>query len=453
MGRKGILTAKDSIRIPPSNLGAEKALLRNEILFESIIPEVAEILDPEDFYSDIHQSIQKTLLKMRSDGLPISYGTLADSLQSGKLWSDAGETVTQFIHQLEYDSPEWLGNARYAIAEAKMIAECARRRRAINAARTLEDAAWDQSKDMDEVGIEFAKSSETISADYRNKSPWRSLKEFEIEAAIEFGHGRKPTRFIGITEIDDAIGGVANGENVVIGGETSHGKTMTVLQWLDMASRQGVPSLLISLEMKGKGLAARRLSGATNLPEDLWQSENYKLIEDVEERYHRKSSIIIAENCGHISEVERAIERAVREFGVGIVALDYLQLVKGDGYNREQQVADVSRRWKQALLKFDVIGLMLAQLNRESAKLNRLPKLSDLRESGAIEQDADIVLFPYWAAKNDKGADVHLYQIGIAKTRQRGTKTPVVAMRIDPVKQWLFPLDPEAHQRAMDWNN
>lgn len=440
-----------ALRVPPNNLDAEMCLLSNEILMEEMIDEIADAVTPEDFYNDCNATIQRTLLKMRADQSPIDFLTVMDRLRADGLLEDVGGAY-RFL-EIEKKTPHRIADVRYALSYADAIVKESRRRQAIEAAELLGRQAWDEKRNIDGIVESLSKTASLLMDRMKIRTPWKSLRDHEIEVAGELAEGRQPTRYIGIRELDDAVDGVANGENVVIAGETMHGKTMVCLQWLDCASFHGVKSLFISKEMSGKALATRRLSGSTDLPKDSWYSHNSQLVEDINRRYENRADIIVGEECDTISDVERAIERAVRDHGIGVVALDYVQLVKGDGQNREQQVADVSRRWKRALVKHDIIGLLLAQVNSEAFKDKRRPRLQDIRETKAIGHDADLAVFVYWEAKHNTAASPFLYRLLIEKTRQRGLKVPVIEMRVDPVKQWLFPIRPEdsVSQSAIDF--
>jgi replicative DNA helicase len=167
--------------------------------------------------------------------------------------------------------------------------------------------------------------------------------------------------------------------------------------------------------------------------------ETSRLRFDANEHFKQRAPIIIAEKCSTAAGAERAIETAVRKHGVKIVAVDYAQLLKGTGDNEQERIGDVSQRMKDMAMKHDLIVLLLAQLNRGiESRDDRTPTLGDLRGSGSLEQDADVVLFPVWPWKFDAGyPQVREYRIYQEKNRSRGRKELLTIMRINPERQRL----------------
>lgn len=427
----------------PANASAELAILTNEIAFEEMIDSVREIVAPEDFSNDIYGSVQRILLAMRDNQELIDFVTVAEKFMALGVFEDFGGPV--FLATLTEGAPSRMADAEYAVRHALVVKEKSHRRRALQEAESLLAFARDETKPVGEIWKGISEAAERSLQKLSNASQARTMRDYALSVARVYSEGKKATKYIGIRPIDDAIRGVAEGENVVIAGLTSHGKTMITMQWLHEAARRGIPSMIISKEMSGEALASRVIPGLTSLSEEVgeWHIENERLVFDIESHYRDLAPIIVCEHCGNVRDMERQIERAVREHKIQLVALDYLQLVDGAGLTREQQVADVSRRWKQSLMKNKLIGLLLSQLNREASKFNRAPQLSDLKDSGSVEQDADIVLFPFWEAKTPgSSADPFLYRVYVAKSRQRGTKVPVIELRVDPAKQWLYEAEP-----------
>lgn len=443
-----------NIRIASQDLMAERSVLSLEMLEPTgfYIQLARQILKPEDFYWPVHSEIHRAILAVAdrnqvADSLSVrgelrARGTFnVDESNGGdEVTGNAREVDEMYFREVLGTVQQW--QAYDVQSHAVIVAQCARRRRYVAIAERLLQGGYDNRMPFDdlyEIGsIELRK---LLSDHPGEKNRPKSLKEHAMNIAEKYGRNEKPTRFIGIGPVDDMIGGVADGEMVVIGGQTSMGKTLCTMQWLHEAAAKGVSSMIISNEMPGESLATRVIPAMTNMEERLWSNSSGDLKWDIEKFYENKGSITVFDRCPTIADVERAVERGSREFKAEIVALDYVQLVKGDGQSREQQVGDVSRRFKQSLMKHSMIGLLLSQLNRESTKNIRTPVLSDLRDSGSIEQDADIVLFPYWEAKVNQRADPTSYRFYQAKNRLRGMKQTSVEMRIDPSKQWLYPLD------------
>lgn len=403
-----------------------------------------EIISPEDFYANANQLMMRAILAIRDRGEGVDIVTVKAELASKGQLDDAGGP----------DKIDWIANfslranAQFA-DNAEVIFQLAQKRRCQEAGRLLSERGYDPTESAEGMFEAFSKSLNSIAERMgRRKDKPKTIADHVRNVARLRGQGVELSSYIGIPNLDAATRGVARGENVVIGGMTGHGKTLVAAQNLHQASERGVPGLFITREMTGDDLGSRILGGMTTVPEDLWQQESATVLRHVDEFYANRAPIFVAESPTSISDVEKVIQWSVKEHKIGIVALDYVQLVKGDGQNREQQVGDVSRRFKQCLLKHRIVGLLLSQLNREPARLGRMPILSDLRDSGSVEQDADIVVFAYWEAKCNPKADANLYRLIIAKNRKRGIQSPIVEMRIDPYRQWLFPIEPEDQWEA-----
>src|SRR5262249_44902708 len=147
--------------------------------------------------------------------------------------------------------------------------------------------------------------------------------------------------------------------------------------------------------------------------------------------------------CQTISAVERTIERAVESHGIRLACVDYAQLIQGRGETKEQRVSDVSTRLKSLAMKHELIVLLLCQLNRQlTVRSNQIPELSDLRDSGGLEQDCDVCLMLHWPWKlSDTYKPVNEYRVYCRKNRNRGIGEHVVTMRVRPDRQRLEPWD------------
>lgn len=239
----------------------------------------------------------------------------------------------------------------------------------------------------------------------------------------------------GVEELDRSIDGIAPGEICVIAARPSHGKTAFAMQWIDHASECGMPCLLISEEMSASELGKRALLSITHLSEEVW-TENRKDIDAVVDDHHRRRTILVAESCQTIDEVERQIDEQCSLNDVQLVAVDYLQLLGSNHNSRYDSVTEISRRLKQSATRNDVAMIVLCQLNREVEKRDGFePRLSDLRESGQIEQDADLVLMLQWPTRHDKSANENAYRIFCAKRRNGPIRTPVVLTEFDASRQ------------------
>lgn len=262
--------------------------------------------------------------------------------------------------------------------------------------------------------------------------------------------GGQRTLSVGIPALDRAIGGVALGELVVIGARPSHGKSLVAMQWLDAAAAKQHSGLIVSEEMSAMALARRSLLFLSDVSESEWQSNNRRLVFDINEHFAERAEVMIAESCGTAAMAEKMIDEAVSKHGVSIVAVDYAQLLRGDGANRYEQVTNTSVRLKQCAVRNNIVLLLLCQLSRDIDKRpDRVPKMSDLRDSGQIEQDADVILFLQWPWKDVPTYEhPNEYRVYVAKNRNRGISESVIQMQIRASRQRL-----EEAARAEDVGN
>jgi KaiC/GvpD/RAD55 family RecA-like ATPase len=241
----------------------------------------------------------------------------------------------------------------------------------------------------------------------------------------------------GIADLDRSIDGVAAGEVVVIAARPGHGKSAMGFQWLDYAAQQNVPGLLLSEEMAAEQVGKRHLSSVSRLSNEHWTKQSVKRLRKELDDYHAQPAPVhLVENCGTIDRAEEIIDQFCAMHGVGIVAVDYLQLLGGRATDRYEVVTEVSRRIKQCAARNGVRMLLLCQLNREVEKRHdNEPRLSDLRESGQIEQDADMILFLQWPCKFDANMPRNVYRIYCAKRRNGPIRQSLIETTFDPDRQ------------------
>ncbi len=244
----------------------------------------------------------------------------------------------------------------------------------------------------------------------------------------------------GLPYLDESIGGLARGEMVVIAGRPSHGKTLVGLQMLDKLSEE-VAVMMISEEMAARLLAERMVAGITTVKPEEWEFHRDVVKRELQRHLQQRKPYLIAEMCGTVDRVMQAIERAKEEHDIGAVAVDYLQLLRGNEGSRYEQVSAASIALKQAAVHYDVVVLALCQLNRGiENRPTSSPKLSDLRDSGQIEQDADVMIFVEWLHKTaPEKYEKHEYKLSVGKNRNRGTKQHVIRCTFIPEKQRIYP--------------
>lgn len=245
-----------------------------------------------------------------------------------------------------------------------------------------------------------------------------------------------PAIATGLQELDASIEGIGPGEMCVIAARPSHGKSAFGLQWLENAAGHGVPCLFISEEMSRRELAKRALLRVTEVEAENWIREKRKLHKEVD-RYHQgRATIYGVESCQNIEAAEKVIDQHCQLHGVQLVAVDYLQLLDSKGSSRYESVTEISKRLKQAALRNKCSVLALCQLNREIEKRpGNTPKMSDMRESGQIEQDADLILSLEWPYKIDPNSDPDKYNVWCLKRRNGGIRSQLVTTVFNPERQ------------------
>lgn len=285
-----------------------------------------------------------------------------------------------------------------------------------------EENGYEKGERDDWVCRTVAKAYEFVISRQEKKSIETStLKEASIAYIDSLVDGHEPIIGSGIHEIDFAVAGVALGEMCVLAARPGHGKTAMGLNWVMNAAARQVESLVISEEMTKIALGKRALLRISEIASEEWPEHLPSLKKEVEAFHTNRNPIHLVENCHTIDRCEEVIDQHCAVFGVKLVAVDYLQLLSGRGSNRYENVTEISMRLKKAALRNNCALLTLCQLNRGiDSRENHEPKLSDLRESGQIEQDADLVIFGQWAWKVDPQINPEVYYFYFAKNRNRG---------------------------------
>jgi replicative DNA helicase len=250
-------------------------------------------------------------------------------------------------------------------------------------------------------------------------------------------NGQQPHLSSGISELDDSIDGIARGEVCIIAARPGHGKTALAAQWCDYASQHGEACLLISEEMSATEIGKRRLLSVSNVPQEQWvQASVPHMRGEIDEHHAIAAPVYVVENCYTIDRAEEIIDQFCGLHGVSVVAIDYLQLLGARSGDRYEVVTEISRRVKQATRRNGCRTILLSQLNREVEKRPDFePRLSDLRESGQIEQDADLVLFAQWPCRFDSDIPEDEYRIWCAKRRNGPIRSPKIQTRFNASRQ------------------
>jgi replicative DNA helicase len=400
-------TSSDHLRVPPQNIEAEMSVLGSLMLDKDAIIQVADIARVGDFYKDDHNRIYEAILKLYEDNEPIDVLSLANRLEETSLLEKVGGS--SYLASLVNTVP----SATNVVHYAKVVQKKALLRRLIAAASEIVEMGFDESEDVQKVLDEaeqklFAVSQKYIKQDF---IPIKSILESAFNRIDELH--KSDNAFRGVQthfpDLDGLLAGLQNSDLLILAARPSIGKTTFAL---DIARQVGVyskvPVGIFSLEMGSDQLIDRMLAAQAGV--DLWRLRTGKLSSDGPgndfERLSDAMGVlseapIFIDDSGslNIMEMRTMARRLQAEHNLGLIIIDYLQLMEGrsrGGDNRVQEISEISRGLKQLARELNIPVIALSQLSRAvESRPDQVPKLSDLRESGSIEQDADVVMFLY----------------------------------------------------------
>ncbi len=399
--RKNPAIARDYGKIPPQALDLEEAVLGAIMLEKDAILSVLDILEPGSFYKEAHQQIYSAAQLLSQQEKPIDLLTMTEELRRQEKLESVGGVV--YIAQLT----SRVGSAAHLEYHARIVAQKYIQRELIRVSSDIQERAFDETSDVDDLLDYSERELLNIAEGHIKKETVRinSLLKTAIEQIEEAGKRKDSLSGVpsGFTRLDRITSGWQNSDLIIIAARPSMGKTAFVLSMArNMAVDHDRPVAFFSLEMSSIQLVNRLIIGETQLPSDKirtgrlenyeWEQLEYK-IKDLE-----KAPIYVDDTPAiSIFEFRAKCRRLKQKYNIQAVVIDYLQLMTGskDSGSREQEVSNISRSLKSVAKELDIPIIALSQLNRsvEMRSGNKRPQLSDLRESGAIEQDADLVIF------------------------------------------------------------
>ena len=391
-------------RMPPHSIDAEQAVLGAIIINSRAINDVSSILLPGDFYREAHRIVFEAMLEMSYKGSPIDMLSLSEFLRDKNLFEKVGGVA--FITHLSNISP----SAATATYYAKIVKDKALLRNLINAASDIADSAFAGSDDIVNLLDNAERKVLAISASHDTGSavPVKSLlKEAigRIEMAYEAKGGLTGLPS-GFDDLDRLTSGLQPSDLILLAARPSMGKTALTLNLAaNVALRKKKSVAFFSLEMSSIQLLMRLISSESGVDSkqiqrgDVSPDEWAAIMGACDNLYN--APLYIDDNSNiNVAELRSRARRIQSEHGLDLIIIDYLQLMQGrhtgSNDNRQQEVADISRSLKSLARELKVPVIALSQLSRsvENRQIKR-PMLSDLRESGSLEQDADIVMFLY----------------------------------------------------------
>ncbi|QKY70811.1 replicative DNA helicase [Lentibacillus sp. CBA3610] len=413
-------------RVPPHNIEAEQAVIGAVFLEPEALSSAAERLMPDDFYRASHQRIFDTMLKLIDKGEPIDLVTVTTSLSNEKKLDEAGGVA--YLSDLAGSVP----TAANIVYYSKIVEEKALLRRLIRTATDIVTSGFASEDDVENVLNEAEKNILEVSSQ-KNSGNFKAIKDVLIDVYdnIEQLHNHDgdvtgiPT---GYRDLDQITSGFQRNDLIIIAARPSVGKTafaLNIAQNVSINTDENVA--IFSLEMGADQLVSRMLCAEGNI--DAQRLRTGKLEPDDWSKLTMamgslsNAGIYIDDSPGiRVSEIRSKCRRLKQEHGLGMILIDYLQLIQGSGNskeNRQQEVSEISRALKALARELNVPLIALSQLSRGvEARQDKRPMMSDLRESGSIEQDADIVGFLYRDDYYDQESEKqNIIEIIISKQR------------------------------------
>lgn len=392
-------TTKEINRMPPQDVEAEKAVLGAMLKSPEAVSDVMSILKPEDFYLKEHQTIYETMMNMHRKSIGIDTQTTQSALKEGKLLDIVGGT--SYLFKL-YNDAIVTSNAKYY---ADTVLGRARMRQLIDEANRINSRAHDGEAEPDEI-LDYAEQRIFEIAHRGQKRDYVGIEEVFVEniknfQELEKNGGKLPGITTGFRDIDKTLGGLHKTDLIVLAARPGMGKTAFALNVAENAALNGASVMIFSLEMSKEQLGQRMLSMASNVEMEHMKFgtlsyEEWDAIDAAHSKFENTNLTIDDTSDISILEMKNKCRRLKAEKGLDLLIIDYLQLMSL-GYKTDNRVGEISaitRSIKILAKELDVAVILLSQLSRNAEKReNARPQLADLRDSGSIEQDADIVIF------------------------------------------------------------
>jgi len=449
--------AENSIKIPPQSLETEKALLGSIMLKPDALNEILDTVGKQHFYAHKHAQIFETILELFNKGNPIDILSLSHRLREKKLIDQIGGN--SYLTELIEATPSASNISHYA----EIIGKKYLMRQLIDASHFIASLGYAEEQDIEELLDQAEKHIFSVT-NISTTNSFVAIKDGLPEAYERLDRLHKsdgalrgvPTGFKGL---DDKLSGFQNSDLIILAARPSMGKTSLALDIARKAAvNKGISVGIFSLEMSSQQLIDRMLSAEAQV--DGWKLRTGNL--SGEDDFNRirdsldslsKAPIYIDDQAGNNILKMRSVARRLKsDKGLGMIIVDYLQLMtptqNKNSDNMVNQVTEISRSLKALARELDVPVIALSQLSRAVESRGGRPRLSDLRDSGSIEQDADVVMFIHREDKYDKDSDrPNMAEIMIEKHRNGPTGS--VELYFDDKKASFRDVD-TSHESAID---
>ncbi len=443
-------------RIPPHSYEAEESVLGSLLIDKNAITKIADLVTPNDFYKPTHRLIYQSCLELYEKSEPIDVLSVTHRLREKKtLATVGGEPAVTYLATV-------VPTAGNVVHYARIVHKCATLRRLITAAADITELAFGEERDINDTLDTSEKVLYNVSRDYRHHTFTKigDALEEAFERIDRLHKGEEQLRGVptGFPLLNRKLAGLQKSDLVILAARPSFGKTTLALDFARHAALAGVPVGIFSLEMSKEQIVDRLLAAHAHV--DLWRLRTGQLsVEGEFDDFARlgqaigelsEAPIYIDDSASNnIMGIRTMARRLQAEHGLGLVIIDYLQLMESSRYtdNRVQEVSDISRSLKKLALELNVPVLALSQLSRAvEMRTGQRPKLSDLRESGSIEQDADVVIFihqPKSVTDDEPSVESDVRDIMLLIEKHRNGPTGEIPLRFHT--RYVTCLPPEDH--------
>ena len=426
-----------SLKTPPSSIEAEQFLIGGVLLDENAFDYIAGVIFPKHFYRKEHQIIYEHVIKLRSENKNVDAITISESLKQNSQLEYVGGI--EYLHNLVESTVSATNIKSYA----EIIRERFILRELISASNNIADSAYSpQGRNVDQILDESEQkifNIKDLNTSNKQFTEFKDLLDEVIKKMMEAAQREDKDGITGVathyTDLDQYTSGLQRGELIIIAGRPGMGKTSFALNIAEnIALKNKMPAAVFSLEMPAVQLVQRMLSSCARVDQsvikrgDVTHDDMEKIFIAMNEL--KSAPIHIAETSGiNVIDLRARARRLSDRVGkLGVIVIDYVQIMSGinsgSNSNRAQEIAEISRSLKTLAIELDVPIILLSQLNRDvESRTDRRPNISDLRESGALEQDADIILLlyrdDYYNREDSK--EKGIAEVNIAKNRSGET--------------------------------
>lgn len=420
----------NDLKVPPQNIDAERSVLGALMLDKDAIIKVANLIRLGDFYRDDHNVIYEAMIELYEQREPIDVLSLSNRLEEKNQLDKIGGS--SYLTDLVNSVP----SASNIVHYAKVVQKKSTLRKLILTASEIVELGYKESEDTEKILDEAEQKLFSVSQKYIKQDfvPIKSILESAFERIDELHKGDHKLRGIptGFPDMDNILAGLQKSDLIIVAARPSIGKTTLALdlaRQIAVSQKTGVG--IFSLEMSSDQLIDRMLAAQSGV--DLWRLRTGNLkSEDGDDDFQRigeamgvlSEAPIFIDDAGssNVMEIRTMARRLQAEQKVGVIIIDYLQLMEGrsgGGDNRVNEISEISRALKQLAKELNIPIIALSQLSRAvESRSPQIPKLSDLRESGSIEQDADIVMFLYREDREKPDTpNKNIVEVHIAKHR------------------------------------